>query len=302
MNRKKVIIDTDPGIDDAIAILMALFSPIIEVLGFTTTGGNVSLSRADRNTLAILDYVHSDMPVYSGSVCPVKGRFKYAPQFHGKCGLSKRLPNPISQVSSISAVDYLVKSISNFPEDITLICLGPLTNICRLIRKYEYIIQQVGHLIVMGGSLNGKGNVTEYAEFNFYSDYIAANEVLLSGMPITLVDLQACRQISIDRTSASNMTSDSRAGCLAIELITNWFSADANREMFEFYDPLALSLAIDPDLVDYQNMTISVETQVTSKLGQSNVVRNEGKIKAVTDVDVSHFFDLLKSILEIHGI
>jgi len=302
LNRKKVIIDTDPGIDDAIAILMALFSSQIEVVGFTTTGGNVSLEKANRNVLAILDYLHCNTPVYSGSASPVEGSFRYAPQFHGESGLSKNMPNPTSQTSGLSAVDFLIQSISDNPKDITLIALGPLTNICRLIRANKDIVQQVRHLIIMGGALNSKGNVTQYAEFNFFSDYIAANEVLSSGMPITLVDLQACRQVRIDRASASKMTSDSKEGSLAMELIINWFSADSTRETFEFYDPLALSLAINPEVVACQNMTIGVETQITSRLGESNVLRNEGNTGIVTDVDVSQFFDLFKSNLHIGGI
>ncbi|MEC9308211.1 MAG: nucleoside hydrolase [Chloroflexota bacterium] len=302
MNRKKVIIDTDPGIDDAIAILMALLSPGIEIVGFTTTGGNVPLTRADRNVLAILDYLNCNTPVYSGSASPVEGRFRYASQFHGKSGLSKKLPNPTSQVSGISAVDFLVKSISDNPKDITVIALGPLTNLCRLIRTHKDIVRQVGHLIIMGGAINSNGNVTQYAEFNFFSDYIAANEVLSSGMPITLVDLHACRQVSIDRASASNMVSDSKAGSLATELIINWFSADSTREAFEFYDPLAFSLAINRELALCHNMTIAVETEITSRLGESKVLRDEGNIGIVTDVYVPKFFDLFKSILNIRGI
>ena len=121
-------------------------------------------------------------------------------------------------------------------------------------------------------------------------------------MPITLVDLQACGQVSIDRASASNMMSDFKAGRLATELIINWFSEVSTREAFEFYDPLAFSLAINPELAVCENMTIGVETQITSRLGERKVLHNEGNIGIVTDVYVPKFFDLFKSILDIRGI
>lgn len=299
MTRLKCIVDTDPGIDDAIAILMALNCASIDVLGFTTTGGNISLETANKNILSIFDYLHGPNNVYSGSEFPIKGSFPYATNFHGESGLSKDLPAPVSNVSNVNAVDFINDSLCRSPNDVTLICLGPLTNIYRLFVTYPDSISKIGSLVLMGGAVNSKGNVTPHAEFNFYCDPIAADYVLSTGVPITLVDLKACRQVGMSRIVAHSLSSVTRIGQLAIELIVNWFGLDETRSVFEFYDPLALAIAIDPDLATYDATNIAVNTNVTPRYGETVAFYNQGSTNLVNTVDADKFFHMLADFLDI---
>ena len=299
MTRLKCIVDTDPGIDDAIAILMALNCASIDVLGFTTTGGNISLETANKNILSIFDYLQCPNNVYSGAEFPIKGSFPYATNFHGESGLSKDLPDPVSNVSSVNAVDFINDSLCRSPNDITLICLGPLTNLYRLFVKYPDSMSKIGSLVLMGGAVNSKGKVTEHAEFNFYCDPIAADYVLSTGVPVTLVDLKACRQVGMSRKVAHSISSVTRTGQLAIELIVNWFGLDETRSVFEFYDPLALALAIDSDLATYVSADIVVNTNVSSQYGETVLSSTQGSINLVDIVDSEKFFYMFGDLLDI---
>ena len=300
MGTLKCIIDTDPGIDDALAILMALNCVGLDVLGFTTTGGNIPLEMANKNILSILDYLDCQHGVYSGAKIPVAGSFPYATHFHGTSGLSKDLPTPISNVSSFTAVEFINNALCRYPQDVTLICLGPLTNLYRLFQKYPDSIAKIGSLVMMGGAVNCPGNVTEHAEFNFYCDPVAADWVLKSGAPTTLVDLAACRQVGMSRKLAESMSSVTKAGKFAVELIVNWFELDDARYVFEFYDPLALAIAIDPYLATYRAVDIEVNCNVSPLYGQTRIRRCSGSTNLVDIVDSETFFDMFANGLNIN--
>ncbi|MFQ6029927.1 MAG: nucleoside hydrolase, partial [Dehalococcoidia bacterium] len=135
--QRKVIIDTDPGVDDAIAILLALASPDLEILGLTSVGGNVPRARATRNALVLLEYARrGDVPVAAGGSRPLRGKFPYAYHFHGKGGLSRRLPEPRTKAIAAGAVDFLAEQLRRHPKQIDLVALGPLTNLARLERRH----------------------------------------------------------------------------------------------------------------------------------------------------------------------
>ena len=299
MGTLKCIIDTDPGIDDALAILMALNCTSIEVLGFTTTGGNISLEMANKNILSLFDYLGCQHSVYGGSEFPVTGSFPYATNFHGESGLSKDLPSPTSNISSVDAVDFINEALCSHPGDVIVICLGPLTNLYRLFQQYPDSMANIGSLILMGGAVGCSGNVTKHAEFNFYCDPMAAAYVLSTGLPIRLVDLKACRQVGMSRTVANSMSSVTKIGQLAIELIVNWFQLDETRSVFEFYDPLALALAIDSGLATYVRSDIEVNTNVSSQYGETVLCSTHGSINLVDIVDSEKFFYMFADLLDI---
>ena len=194
----KLILDTDPGVDDAIAILMALASGstapegtlVPELVGLTTVGGNVPLARGTRNALALLEYTGlQHIPVARGNARPLRGSFPYSYDFHGKGGLSRRLPEPQARPSASGAIDFLAEQLLNNPGQIALVALGPLTNLARLQQSHPGVLEKSRSLVVMGGAVNTAGNSTPPAEFNFYSDPLAAHRVVSSGAPLTLVDL-----------------------------------------------------------------------------------------------------------------
>lgn len=294
----KIIIDTDPGVDDAIAILMALACPKLEILGLTSVGGNVSLSWATRNALSLLEYAErTEIPVAKGASRPRRGKFPYAHYFHGATGLTRRLPKPRTRPVQTSAVDFLYRRLEQYPGQIALVALGPLTNLARLERRHPLSLQKLASLVVMGGAVNTPGNVTPYAEFNFFSDPVAAQEVMSTNVPLTLIDLGACRQVSVTRGEAENLKCGQPLGRLVVELLHNWFEHDAARERFEFYDPLTLAAAIDADILQTRQVALSVETEDADRLGESRVLADGGPVSVVDQVDHQRFSDLLISLL-----
>ncbi len=299
----RIIIDTDPGVDDAIAILMALAGPSLEIVGLTIVGGNVPLARGLRNALALLEYAgRRDVPVFRGSSRPLYGKFAYSYRFHGKGGLSRRLPEPRSQrPEAVGAVDFLATQLRSYPCQIRLVALGPLTNLALLERQYPGALSRAASLTVMGGAVDVPGNSTPRAEFNFYSDPAAAQEIMSSGVSLTLVDLAACRQVGIGRDAAAGLRSGHRLGQLAAQLAQNWFRRDGQRERFEFYDPLALAAAVAPELLITRRATVTVTTTSGPELAASRVTAPYGPVSVVERVDTAAFFAFISEILGWEG-
>ena len=296
----KVILDTDPGVDDAIAILMALAWPELELVGITTVGGNVHLARGTRNALALLEYAgRRNVPVARGAARPCRGRFPYAYAFHGPGGLSRRLPQPRMHSVEIGAAEFMAAKLGSDPGQITLVALGPLTNLACLLKRHPGALDLVGSLVVMGGAVDGSGNVTSHAEFNFYSDPVAAHAVLSSGVPLTLVDLGAGRQVSLARGVGDRLKARSPLGRLVAQLLCNWFRRDPRRRRFEFYDPLAFAAALSPDLITTGRMELAVETSDAARLGETRVVAAGGPVAATQKVDGRRFFALLEDLFQL---
>ena len=293
----KVIIDTDPGVDDALAILMALASPGVEVVGLTTVGGNVPLPRSTRNALALLEYTgYGQVPVARGAARPFRGRFRYSFGFHGRSGLTFRLPDPQIIPATNTAVEFLANGLQSQPGQITVVALGPLTNLAHLLDQLPEALRQSAGLVVMGGAVDVPGNVTPYAEFNFYSDPIAAQRVLTSGIPLTLVDLGAGRRTVITREDSARTQARSPLGRLAWQLLANWFRRDPKRQHFELYDPLAMAAAMNPGLLTLRRSSVSVEVEDQERLGVSQASTAPGPVAVVRQVDTEGFFALLEEL------
>ena len=298
----KLLIDTDPGVDDAVAIFMALAAPDVELLGLTTVGGNVPLARSTRNALALLQAAgQSDIPVAKGASRPLRGRFRYAPQFHGPGGLSLRLPEPTAGPFEKGAVWFLADQLNRQPGKAILVALGPLTNVARLLWEYPAALEQAKNIVVMGGAVNTPGNVTPRAEFNFYSDPAAAEIVLSSGLPVTVVDLAACRQVGISREQALSLHSAHPIGRLALEMLQGWFGKDMGRQWFEFYDPLALAIALEPAIATFAKADLDVGLEENESWGETSETGGPGEISLPQQVDSSRFFGLLEGLLELEG-
>lgn len=298
----KLLIDTDPGVDDAVAIFMALAAPDVELLGLTTVGGNVPLARSTRNALALLQAAgRSDIPVAKGASRPLRGRFRYAPQFHGPGGLSRRLPEPTEGPFEKGAVWFLADRLNRQPGKAILVALGPLTNVARLLWEYPAALEQAKNIVVMGGAVNTPGNVTPKAEFNFYSDPPATEIVLSSGLPVTVVDLAACRQVGISREQALSLHSAHPIGRLTLEMLQGWFGKDMGRQWFEFYDPLALAIALEPAIATFAKADLDVGLEENESWGETSETGGPGEISLPQQVDSSRFFGLLEGLLELEG-
>ena len=294
------IIDTDPGVDDAIAILMAMASSEIEILGLTTVGGNVPLARATRNALSLLQAAsRSDIPVAKGASRPLRGKFAYAPYFHGPSGLSQRLPDPANGPVEDGAVKFLYDQLTGERGEAVLVALGPLTNLAVLLRERPIALEQAKQIVVMGGAVNTPGNVTPEAEFNFYCDPVAADIVLSSRLPITMVDLAACRQVKIGREQALGLKSATPLGRLMLDMLQGWFHREASREEFEFCDPLAMAIALHPAIATATKVDLDVGIENGELLGATSETGGPGEITLTQDVDSSRFFALFGRLFEL---
>tara|TARA_B100002049_G_scaffold30967_1_gene20333 strand:- start:1724 stop:2632 length:909 start_codon:yes stop_codon:yes gene_type:complete len=296
----QLIIDTDPGVDDAIAILMAMASSEIEILGLTTVGGNVPLARATRNALSLLQAAsRSDIPVAKGASRPLRGKFAYAPHFHGPGGLSQRLPDPANGPVEDGAVKFLYDQLTGERGEAVLVALGPLTNLAVLLRERPIALEQAKQIVVMGGAVNTPGNVTPEAEFNFYCDPVAADIVLSSRLPITMVDLAACRQVKINREQALGLKSATPLGRLMLDMLQGWFHREPSREEFEFCDPLAMAIALHPAIATATKVDLDVGIEKDELLGATSETGGPGEITLAQDVDSSRFFALFGRLFEL---
>ena len=298
----RIIIDTDPGVDDAIAILMALVAPSVEVAGITVVGGNVPHARGLHNSLALLDFVgRSDIPVHRGSNRPLAGRFASARHFHGASGLTRRLPKPVTPAAPEPAVDFLARQLNQYPGEITLVAIGPLTNLARLERLHPGSLSRAADLVIMGGAVNTPGNITPYAEFNFHCDPLAAHEVMNAGVPLTLVDLAACRQVAVTRDSAYGLKATGPLGQLALEIIRNWFRADDRRDSMLYYDQIAMAAAFNSHVLTTRQVTLAVET-AEEEAGASRVTANGGPVALADRVNVERLLPLMAEWLGWEGV
>ena len=299
----RLIIDTDPGVDDAIAILLALAAPDTEVLGLTAVGGNVPLARGVRNALAILQAAgRADLPVARGASRPRTGRYHPSIKFHGPGGLSMRLPHPTAAPIPQTATDFLHQKLTAHPNQITIAALGPLTNLSRLEQQHPGALRQAAGIVIMGGAVDAPGNVTPRAEFNIYSDPQSAAHILESGHPLTLADLAASRQAYATRQQAAAISAHTPLGQLALRMLQAWFHRDPHRQRFEFYDPLAVAMALDPAVASVRRITLQTGTTPGEGWGETVSAGEPGPVALADVVDAPRFFALLRNLLDWRGI
>ncbi|MCH8184992.1 MAG: nucleoside hydrolase [Chloroflexi bacterium] len=281
----KAVIDTDPGADDALALMMALAAPRLNVLGLTTVGGNASLANTTRNALRLLHYLgRGDVPVSRGAGRPLEGAFQYAPYYHGRGGLTVRLPRADAGVVGVRAADYLISLASAFRGELTIIALGPLTNVARAIDKEPRVARWVKDVVVMGGAVEVPGNVTPHAEFNIFNDPKAADVVFCSGVPVTLVGLDVCNDVYFETRDIDLLDSSTASGNLQRRIISAWFALHPESERFSLCDPLAVAAALRPDLMTYRTASVRTEATDQARLGKTTASYGSGPVKVASAV------------------
>ena len=283
----KVLIDADPGTDDALALIMALNSSDVAVAGVTTVGGNATLSHTTRNALRVLEYLRRpDVPVHRGSARPLTGRsYRYGYHYHGAAGLGVRLPSPKSKPHPMRALDFISQVVSAFPQQITIVALGPLTNIARSLALEPRLAGWTSQIVVMGGAVGVPGNVTPYAEFNIYNDPVAAETVMSSGIPVTLVPLDVCTKTFFTRGESPWVPGDTQAARLAQKVLANWFRTHPDRQRYDLCDPLAVAAAVRPGLLTYRQAQVSVETGENEQRGRTVARFGAGPVEVAVGVD-----------------
>ena len=315
MRARAVAIDTDPGIDDALALMLALRSPELSVELITTVAGNVPVRQGTDNARRLLTLIAPEtVPALAmGAAAPLKRRLHTARNVHGSDGLggmsTMRTPAgtprfPIAGPRAMrDAAGRLVELAQRRGRALTIVAIGPLTNIATAIRRDPVAMRRLRRLVIMGGVVRGAGNVTPCAEFNIFVDPDAAQEVIASGIPITLVPLDATRQVRLTRDFLRRRLGANRQPwSVALRALTrDLLSGGAGREGFPMHDPLAVASVVLPGLLRTEALPMQVETRGAGTLGMTAAdlrvpVRAEPgwhRVDVATGVDAGAALDLL---------
>ena len=262
---RKVVIDTDPGTDDAMAILLALNSPELDVKALTVVAGNVVVEQGLENALELVSLAgRCDVRVAKGASHPLVQKLVTAEFFHGANGLGNiELPAPACQADASFAPDLIIKLIHQYPHEITLVPLGPLTNIALALRKDPSIVPLVKEVVLMGGGITG-GNATAAAEANIYNDPEAARAVFETGWPLTMVGLNVTEKTRFTRADLNRLArTRGRQNDFAVGVLSFMvgLASKLGTDGTPMHDPLAVGAAIDRSLITTQDMRIEVETR-----------------------------------------
>ena len=272
---QRIILDTDPGIDDALALFLALASPEIQLEAITTVSGNVHVDLTTRNALALLELAgRTDIPVARGCEGPLLVKYVDAADVHGSNGLGGIvLPHPKTQPVVQHAVELIIEKVMDAPGEITLVAIGPLTNIALAFRREPRIAQSVREVVIMGGALRVPGNVTPIAEFNIFCDPHAAHIVFHAGWPIRLVTLDTTTVTLLQRKQVETLARRESKITDFIKQATAYyfdiFGAANDVTTFQMHDPLCLAAAFQPELLTWQSVYVDVELVGTLTLGQT---------------------------------
>src|SRR5215204_5869803 len=308
MSPKRIFIDTDPGVDDALTFLLALASPEIKLEALTTTQGNVTLKKATRNALSILELAHaSHIPVAAGSVVPLVEPLRASADVHGASGIgNSKLPEPKTKQLPVHAVDYLIERVLAEPNALSIFPIGPLTNIAMAIRKEPKFAKAVKELVIMGGAVQESGNMTPQAEFNIFVDPHAAHIVFHSGIPITLIPLdvtQKCllKQVHIERL----LKIKSPISRFIDEAMQVYLAASFERGFAgsALHDPLTLATIIAPELLTLKEYYVNVDISGGVSMGKTfadifNTTKKPVNMKVAMNVRSDDFVELFLQRME----
>ncbi|MBO9477056.1 nucleoside hydrolase [Shimia sp. R11_0] len=306
MSARKIIIDTDPGQDDAVAILMALASPEeIDVLGITAVAGNVPLSLTSKNARIVCELAgKANVKVYEGCDRPMGRALVTAEHVHGETGLNgPALPDPVMTVETQHAVDFIIETLrSHDTGTVTLCPLGPLTNIATAFTKAPDIIEKVQEIILMGGAYFEVGNITPAAEFNIYVDPQAADIVFKSGASIVVMPLDVTHKVLVTKPRNDAFRALGTKVGKAVAEMTDFFERfDKEKygsEGAPLHDPCVTAYLIAPDLFSGRHINVEIETQSELTMGMTvadwwGVTERTPNALFIGDVDADGFFKLL---------
>lgn len=302
MKRKNIIIDCDPGIDDVIAISLALANEDkLNILGITTVAGNQSIEKVTKNTLGLLSFYNKDIPVAKGAKGPLIREKRPASNVHGENGVGDyKLPEG-RELYSDNAVTFLRDTILNSKEKVTLVPVGPLTNIALLIKTFPEVTGNIEELSIMGGATIG-GNVTPTAEFNIWADPEAARIVFDSKLPIVMSGLNVTHSTGLYREDVARMLkSTGRATSMFGEIVNFYFQGDHvnNGTFTPLHDACSIMYLIHPELFKYRHMPVKVDCSEDLNRGMTAcdvrdwVAYDESFPKVLTEVDLEKFRELL---------
>ncbi len=302
---RKIIIDTDPGQDDAVAILLALASPELDVVGITAVAGNVPLRLTEKNARKVCELAGKpNMRVYAGAVRPLVRPLVTAEHVHGKTGLDgPDLPEPTMPLQALHGVDFIIETILANPAGaITLCPLGPLTNIALALIRAPEIAQKICEIVLMGGGFFEGGNITPAAEFNIYVDPQAAEVVFKSGIPIVMMPLDVTHKALTSRVRVDRFRAmKTPVGDATAELLDFFERFDEQKYGTDggpLHDPCVIAYLLKPDLFKGRACNVSIETNSELTMGMTvvdwwHVTGREPNATVMRDIDDEGFFELL---------
>lgn len=305
---KSVIIDCDVGVDDAFALILAFHSPELEVKAITAVNGNVPLNQVFENIQKVLSLIRpkKNPIIAKGADKPLRGRSIYAHSIHGKDGLGgakieRKAEEKFWEIYSNSAYELIIDMVKTYEGGLIFIALGPLTNLALAIKKDPDALKKLKEIIIMGGAIRTGGNITPHAEFNIFSDPVAADIVFKSGFPITLVPLDVTHKVNLTSKYMEERLipiqspfSKFITEATGYDQHTNMFR---NKELVHLHDPLAVGVVIDPTLVKKESLLISVETHEGEFYGKTSISKNGSALEVSLDVDSTRFLELFLSRL-----
>ncbi len=306
MEPRKIIIDTDPGQDDAVAILLALASPDeIELLGITAVAGNVPLPLTEKNARIVCELARRrDIEVYAGCEAPLERPLVTAEHVHGKTGLDgPELADPTMPLQDKNAVDFIIETLRvNRPGTVTLVPIGPLTNIAAALDEAPEIAGRVQEIVLMGGAYFEVGNITPAAEFNIYVDPEAADIVMKSGAKVTIMSLDVTHKALTDAAWVQSMRD---LGTEVGDMVAAWTDFFERFDMEKYgskgaplHDPCTVAYLIRPDLFSGRQINVEIETQSDLTRGMTvadwwGVTDRPKNAMFMGDVDRDGYFALL---------
>ena len=298
----RLILDTDPGIDDALALLLLAASPEIELQAITVTHGNTTVDKCLANALKLADFAGlKGVPIARGASAPLVKSLTVAEDTHGDGGLGyATLPDSSLQVSAKNAIDTIIELVHKFPNEITILAIGPLTNIALAILKDPSITTLIDRIVVMGGSIHFPGNMTPDCEYNVFCDPEAFDIVLRAGLDFTLVPLDVTYKCLFTKEHIGKMTE--------VRPAIKKFIEDSTRFYMEFHDeyqsiegcaindPLAAAILIRPDLVELRDYYMTIELKGEHTKGKTSVdhykvLNKAANSKVAMEVDVEGFMN-----------
>lgn len=293
VKKTPIILDTDPGIDDAVAIAAALFSPEIDLQLMTTVAGNVSVEKTTRNALQLLHFWQADVPVAQGAATPFTRPLRDAASIHGESGMDGYdFPAHDRQTLNVPAFQAMYERLMASPEPLTLVTIGPLTNIALLLTHYPACTAKINRLVMMGGSA-GRGNFTPNAEFNIAIDPEAAARVFESGIEIVMCGLDVTHQAVLTPDYLAALPALNRTGQLLHALFSH-YRAGSMTTGLRMHDLCAIAWLLRPELFTLKRCFVAVETRGDYTAG-TTVVDIEGRLnrpanaQVALDIDVAAF-------------
>jgi purine nucleosidase len=275
----KIIMDVDTGVDDAMALALAFSSPEIELLGVTTVAGNVSLDQATKNTLKVLDFINATTtPVYRGMSAPLSRDHFDAAHFHGLDGLGgAALPESQRSAASMTAPEFIVQTVRENAGGISLVFVGPLTNLAVALLLEPELPRMVVQTVIMGGAFEVSGNATRWAEFNIAVDPEAARVVAESDLDATWIGLDVTHSANLYRSDWEQIGDGSSATALLVREVCRMSFAEKRHEEMHLHDPLAVGVAANSNFVTCDSTEVLVDSSVRDSAGMTRMVQGRGR-------------------------